>query len=342
MQCHGGLFIVGGIHGCLLAASLSLLLAQPVKPPIEGIWMGKIDAMGNKLRTVVTFTRSGDGALSAKISSPDQADVMDWPLQDVAFEDGEVRFTLKIVLGTFTGKMNDAGSEIAGTWTQGMEFPLVLKRVNKADLAKRPQEPSRPSPYKNGDGALANPAMQSKQAGTLAVSGGNGPFQVETAPRQQGAEYNIKNFAEKMLSWSIDAVDYNEYRWKKSSQELLDSFIGSTISIKGLQIEAAEIKITEGKAKYAHVYSLHDTFDVDPLMGRSTISGLRKTHSYELSHYGNEIQIVLLDNSDRLAMELAGKTRINLVGRITSAQLGGEYYYGLSVSIQITTWSKSE
>ena len=81
------------------------------------------------------------------MDSPDQG-AFDMPLGGVTFADGVLRFALARANGAFEGRVNAAGTEIAGTWTQGMALPLVLKKVDKLSRPNRPQEPKPPFPYR--------------------------------------------------------------------------------------------------------------------------------------------------------------------------------------------------
>lgn len=157
----------------MLAASLAQ--AQAPAPPVVGAWEGTLDAMGTKLRIGVAITAGPDGALQATMDSPDQG-AFKLPLTDVAFADGALTFTLAAARGRFEGKLNDAGTEIVGTWTQAISLPLVLKRVVALSGPRRPQEPKPPFPYRTEDVRVPNPAGGSVLAGTLTLPQGPGPF----------------------------------------------------------------------------------------------------------------------------------------------------------------------
>jgi pimeloyl-ACP methyl ester carboxylesterase len=78
--------------------------------------------------------------------------------------------------GSFQGRVNAAGTEIAGTWTQGGAMPLVLKKIDKLTRPNRPQEPKPPFPYRSEEVAIANAAGKAVLAGSLTVPEGKGPF----------------------------------------------------------------------------------------------------------------------------------------------------------------------
>lgn len=154
----------------------SLAHAQTPPPPVVGSWEGTLDAMGTKLRIGVAVAIQPDGRLSATMDSPNQG-AYGMPLSDVTFADGVLKFALKSAGGMFEGKLNPAGPEIAGTWTQGpLSLPLVLKKAEKLSRPDRPQEPKPPFPYTSEEVAIVNAPAKVTLAGTLTRPDGAGPF----------------------------------------------------------------------------------------------------------------------------------------------------------------------
>jgi len=171
--------------GCLLATAVAM--AQVPASPVAGAWEGTLDAMGTKLRIGVAITASPDGSLQATMDSPDQG-AFGLPLNDVTFTGGVLKFALARAKGTFEGTVNDAGTEIKGTWTQMVPLPLVLKRVEKLSRPNRPQEPTPPYPYRTEDVRVPNPAGGSVLAGTLTLPPGAGPFPAAVLITGSGAQ----------------------------------------------------------------------------------------------------------------------------------------------------------
>ena len=154
----------------------SIVSAQPPAVPVAGSWEGTLDAMGTTIRIGVAITRQSDGTLTGTMNSPDQG-AYGLPLTAISFTDRVLKFTLKIASGTFEGTLNDAGSEIAGTWQQALlVLPLTLKRVDTLSRPNRPQEPKPPFPYRSEDVTVANAAANVTLAGTLTLPDGPGPF----------------------------------------------------------------------------------------------------------------------------------------------------------------------
>jgi uncharacterized protein len=153
-----------------------LAFAQTPASPVAGAWEGAIDTGAIKLRIGVAVTVQADGTLSATMDSPDQG-AYGLPLNNVTFTDGVLKFALQRANGSFEGRLNGAGTEIAGTWTQGMGLPLVLKKVEKLTRLSRPQEPKPPFPYRSEQVSIPNAAAPAVVLdGTLTVPEGKGPF----------------------------------------------------------------------------------------------------------------------------------------------------------------------
>src|SRR5262245_2188776 len=112
----------------LLLSVAAVLLAGPAArakdtPSLEGSWEGllKVNA-AVELRLVLNATKEKSGALKATLDSPDQG-VTGIPVDSIALKDGAVTFTAKQIGASYSGKMNDAGTEIAGDFTQGGKLP---------------------------------------------------------------------------------------------------------------------------------------------------------------------------------------------------------------------------
>ena len=153
----------------------ALGFAQTPASPVAGAWEGAIDAGAVRLRIGVAITAQPDGTLSATMDSPDQG-AFGLPLSGVTFSDGVLKFVLQRANGAFEGRLNAAGTEIAGTWTQGMALPLVLKKTEKLTRPNRPQDPKPPFPYVSEELSIVNAPGNAVLAGTLTRPPGTGPF----------------------------------------------------------------------------------------------------------------------------------------------------------------------
>jgi len=114
----------------LLVLSMSAALSAQSKG-IEGTWKGTLDAGGTTLRLVLTVTKSSDGAYAGNLESVDQG--ANIPVEVIKVTGASIHLELKSIEATFNGKLNDAGTEIVGEFSQGgAQLPLTLKREAKS------------------------------------------------------------------------------------------------------------------------------------------------------------------------------------------------------------------
>lgn len=157
---------------CLLAASL---WAQ--KPSIEGSWEGALQLPSAKLRLRIHLKPAESGGWTATLDSPDQG-AFGLPVSSVTFVENVLKWQMNQLRASFEGRLNEAGAEIAGTFTQGAAMPLTLKRLDAAaavSAPKRPQEPKPPFPYSAEDVTFSSKTPGVTLAGTLTVPAGAGP-----------------------------------------------------------------------------------------------------------------------------------------------------------------------
>jgi pimeloyl-ACP methyl ester carboxylesterase len=161
-----------------MAAALFLFAAyahaqQPVQ--IAGIWQGALELpTGARLRLVVKLREEG-GALTGTMDSVDQG-ARDLRIDSVQLEDRRLRFTMNAISGRYEGELAASGDELVGTWSQGVNsLPLTLRRDSNLPVVARPQEPTRPLPYREEEVAYDS-APGVRLAATLTVPQGRGPF----------------------------------------------------------------------------------------------------------------------------------------------------------------------
>ena len=146
----------GLVYGCaLLIAAMAVLCfvgtqakaqESPAAPSIEGTWEG---VLGGRLHLVVTISKASDGTLAGQLNSVDQGSTL--PIEKATLDGNGVRFEVSRVGGVYEGKMNESGTEIAGSWTQNgvPAQPLSLKRsegakTQAANSAKSPEHTPKP------------------------------------------------------------------------------------------------------------------------------------------------------------------------------------------------------
>jgi hypothetical protein len=111
--------------------------AQDSPPPsapdaqIVGIWLGTLDAGGERVRVVIKISRNADGTLIATMDSPDRGR-KDLAVTNIGWQNGSLR--LEAVGGrVFDGVLSQDSQELAGQWQQdGRMLALTLRQVAQA------------------------------------------------------------------------------------------------------------------------------------------------------------------------------------------------------------------
>ena len=151
---------------------------KPAKPSdIDGAWMGTLDMGTIKLRVVFHISNTEDG-LIATLDSPDQ-NVKGMPTTSVTRDGNHLKIESKNITAIFEGKIATDLASIDGTFTQmGAAHPLTLKRVkDEAEMErKRPQNPTKPYPYREEEVSYENKVENVTLAATLTIPEGKGPF----------------------------------------------------------------------------------------------------------------------------------------------------------------------
>jgi hypothetical protein len=103
----------------------------PVAPEFLGSWAGTIQFEqlgGPPLRVTVTISNGAAGA-EAQVVSLDQGNTQ-LPVNAITQKGTKVTLEVKVAGGVFEGEINQAGTEMQGTWSQlGNSTALVLKKV---------------------------------------------------------------------------------------------------------------------------------------------------------------------------------------------------------------------
>jgi dipeptidyl aminopeptidase/acylaminoacyl peptidase len=122
------------------------VFGQTTAPDFEGSWQGTLDAGGQKLRLVVTVTKSDAGVYSGKLESVDQGATL--PIDTITVNGDAVRWEIKSNAIIFEGTLNKERTELTGTFAQGgQQFPLTLKRNAQAGgVAPTPTPTPTPKP----------------------------------------------------------------------------------------------------------------------------------------------------------------------------------------------------
>jgi hypothetical protein len=143
---------------------------------VEGTWLGALKVSGLELRIVFRISKKPDGTLSVFIDSPDQG-AKDIPTSSAILENNHLTIESKVAGAVFEGNVKSDWNEIEGQWNQrGTTLPLILKRTEKVEELKRPQEPKKPYPYHEEEVSYENKKAGIKLAGTLTLPASPGPY----------------------------------------------------------------------------------------------------------------------------------------------------------------------
>src|SRR5688572_13855115 len=128
----------------LLGLSCQVFGQTPAKD-FEGSWQGTLEAGGQKLRLVVTVTKSDAGAYAGKFESLDQGATI--PIDSITVNGDAVRLEINSPAIVYEGTLNKERSELTGTFTQGdQKFPLTFKRGDQAPVTPTATPTPKPKP----------------------------------------------------------------------------------------------------------------------------------------------------------------------------------------------------
>lgn len=157
----------------LLGLSCQVFAQAPAKD-FAGAWHGTLEAGGQKLRLVVTVTKSDAGTYAGKLDSLDQGASI--PIDTITVNGDALRFEIKSASIVYEGTLNKERTELTGTFTQGGQpFPLALKRGEQPAVTPSPSPTPKPdysapadAPYIAEEVLVKTPAGHTL-AGTLTL-----------------------------------------------------------------------------------------------------------------------------------------------------------------------------
>jgi alpha/beta superfamily hydrolase len=169
-----GTFTQGGQSFPLTLKRGGQVTVTPPLKDLEGSWQGTLEAGGQKLRLVVTLTKSGAVTYAGKFESLDQGATI--PIDTITVNGDAVRLEIKSAAIIFEGTLNKDRTELTGTFTQGGQpFPLSFKRGEQATVTPQTQPSPKPdysapadAPYTAEDVLVKTPAGHTL-AGTLTL-----------------------------------------------------------------------------------------------------------------------------------------------------------------------------
>lgn len=144
----------------LFRAAVLFALSMPLGKSVSaqqhkftGSWEGKI-TVGVSLRIAFNFSVKADGSLSATMDSPDQS-AFGLVADSAYIHSDSVYVVLDKFKVKFAGRLA-SDSLIDGKFTQIIDIPLKLKKVEKVSVLVRPQTPKLPFPYSSKEVTYSN------------------------------------------------------------------------------------------------------------------------------------------------------------------------------------------
>jgi pimeloyl-ACP methyl ester carboxylesterase len=135
------------LWGLATLAALAFAMADATHadekaPPAQGIagnWEGILKITPQiELRIVLDLKEGKDGKVSGKWASPDES-LKDLPFDTLAFQNRELTFRASFSDANYKGTLNQAATEIAGTWTQrGGNYPVTFRRFDPSKVTATP------------------------------------------------------------------------------------------------------------------------------------------------------------------------------------------------------------
>ena len=146
----------------LLLCLLCPFFGVSAQHAMDGVWTGKLNVGPQTLTLVLHVAHETSGNAVCSLDSPDQG-AMNIPVKSDYCSADSIRVSLEQLGLSYQGRLK--GDEIVGTFTQGMAFPLTLKRGE--EKLKRPQNPVEPFPYKTEEVTFTNATDKATLVGTL-------------------------------------------------------------------------------------------------------------------------------------------------------------------------------
>ncbi|MET0394674.1 MAG: alpha/beta hydrolase [Chitinophagaceae bacterium] len=192
-----------------LLLSACAVIGSRAQQPFAGTWEGKLN-VGVELRLVFHIHPAGAGGWSATADSPDQS-AFGMKCDTVIVSADSIRIEMRGINAAFAGQLL-ADTAISGTFSQGMTFPLLLKKVDKPTTRKRPQLPQPPFPYRSEDVEYGNADKTLRYGGTLTIPPGSGPFPAVLLITGSGAQDRDETLlGHKPFALLADALTRNGY-----------------------------------------------------------------------------------------------------------------------------------
>ncbi|PYS57823.1 MAG: hypothetical protein DMF74_25085 [Acidobacteria bacterium] len=119
--------------GCVFAFGQEPAPPADSSPSVIGTWEGTLDAGMAKLRLVLHIDGTKEGALVARLDSPDQG-ATDLPIDSLSVAGNTLHFEMKSLAAMYEGKL-ESDAQITGEFRQGGQaLPLTFKRTGRTAI----------------------------------------------------------------------------------------------------------------------------------------------------------------------------------------------------------------
>lgn len=146
----------------LLLCLLCPFFGVSAQHAMDGVWTGKLNVGPQTLTLVLHVAHETSENAVCTLDSPDQG-AMNIPVKSDYCSADSISVSLEQLGLSYQGRLK--GDEIVGTFTQGLAFPLTLKRGE--EKLKRLQNPVEPFPYKTEEVTFTNATDKATLVGTL-------------------------------------------------------------------------------------------------------------------------------------------------------------------------------
>ena len=165
----------------IVIAIFALCLANQLKAQdIAGNWVGTIAVSGINVRLVLNIKKTSDTSYSSTIDSPDQK-AFGIPCNATYIKKDSLFVAIVAIRGGYRG-IWEGKDNISGTFTQGANISLNLKRVTDAEKTAlsqeivRPQTPKPPYNYYTEDVEYNNTSSSMHYGATFTRPNGSGKY----------------------------------------------------------------------------------------------------------------------------------------------------------------------
>lgn len=106
-----------------------------VSKDLEGSWSGTIEVEGKRRGVGLKLLNHADGTSTGVVISSEGVEI---PIFVIKQKGTNVTLDVKQIAGSYTGTLNDNGTELVGTWTQSqLVVPLTFRRVAASSAIDR-------------------------------------------------------------------------------------------------------------------------------------------------------------------------------------------------------------